>query len=96
MSAPETGRVAPRVATSAGLVALRHGEGDECRWVVDDEIGRFFLPGCMGAAVYGLRGCTCGNRVSARAKREQRIAELEERVSALEKLIAAQGQQGEG
>jgi hypothetical protein len=31
-----------------------------CQWLTDPEIGRWFLPGCMGGAVYGESQCTCG------------------------------------
>lgn len=43
---------------------------------------RFFLPGCMGGAVYGKDGCTCPKR-SAKST-EQIVFELEERIADLE------------
>lgn len=46
---------------------------------------RFFLPGCIGGAVYGKNGCTCPKRSAKET--EQRIFELEARVAELEKQI---------
>lgn len=35
-------------------------EHDPCRWWTDPADGRrYFIPGCMGAAVGGKRSCTC-------------------------------------
>lgn len=56
-----------------------------CHWHVA-EGERFFLPGCIGGAVYGSNGCTCGVR-DKRISQEQRIFELEARVAELEALI---------
>lgn len=57
-----------------------------CRWVRDKSVpgGKFHLPGCMGAAVYGPGGCTCSE---ARRKKEleDRVDELERRLARLEK-----------
>lgn len=56
---------------------------DQCRWERDEEIGRFFLPGCMGGAVYGPERCTCPKPVRAK-----KVAlALEERVERLEALV---------
>lgn len=44
---------------------------------------RFFLPGCMGGAVYGRDGCTCPTGKGE----EQRIYELECEVAELKKQI---------
>lgn len=41
---------------------------------------RVLIPGCMGAAVYGVSGCTCDRR------RNQK--RLEDRVAELERLVA--------
>ena len=30
-----------------------------CYWENDEKIGKVFIPGCMGGAVYGPDGCTC-------------------------------------
>lgn len=56
-----------------------------CYWAKDPEVGRYHVPGCMGAAVYGPRGCTCSAQSRKKAL-EQKIVELERR---LEKLEAA-------
>lgn len=51
--------------------------------------GRVHIPGCMGAAVYGPSGCTCG------ASRQDRLASLECRIARLEARIdAARGERG--
>lgn len=35
-------------------------ENKPCHWWTDPADGRrYFIPGCMGAAVYGKKGCTC-------------------------------------
>lgn len=60
---------------------MRH---ERCRWVTDKKIGRWHLPGCMGAAVYGPNGCTC----QARAPLEDDSPSLEDRVEALEARLA--------
>jgi hypothetical protein len=57
---------------------------DRCRWYTDPEIGRWLLPGCMGAAVYGPRGCTCGT-MSESEYLEEKVSELEDRVRELER-----------
>lgn len=46
---------------------------------------RFFLPGCMGGAVYGRDGCTCQRRTDKST--EQRIFELEAKIAELEKRL---------
>jgi hypothetical protein len=53
----------------------------------DPEIGRWHLPGCMGAAVYGPEGCTCPSTSEEdhRNELETRIASLEERLERLER-----------
>ena len=58
-----------------------------CHWRTEDG-ERFMLPGCMGGAVYGMRGCTCVR--PSRKQLEQRIEALEDRVKKLEVAIAAQ------
>lgn len=54
-----------------------------CHWHVA-EGERFWLPGCMGSAVYGPDGCTCPRH---KKSAEQRIFELEAKVAELEKQI---------
>lgn len=56
-----------------------------CAWRTDPEIGRFHVPGCMGAAVYGPRGCTCGTR--SEKSLEDRMVDLESRISDLERRL---------
>lgn len=51
-----------------------------CGWLNDPEIGRWFLPGCMGGAVYGESQCTCG----ARRTRQDSMDDLRDRLDALE------------
>jgi hypothetical protein len=53
-----------------------------CRWISDPKIGRWHLPGCMGAAVYGPNGCTCIQ--PSRRELEERIEALERRITQLE------------
>lgn len=31
----------------------------QCTWAEEESGFRFFLPNCMGGAVYGPNGCTC-------------------------------------
>mgnify|MGYP006961553976 CR=1 FL=1 len=59
---------------------------DRCRWMNDKEIGRWHLPGCMGAAVYGPDGCTC-EPVSREQALEDRIERLEDRIEKLERMV---------
>ena len=72
--------------------------GDFCKWVTDEGI-RFYLPNCMGGAVYGPDGCTCDRgRISidehisnaTEYEKENRnlrtlIAKLEKRITELER-----------
>lgn len=58
-----------------------------CHWVNDPEIGRWHYPGCIGGAVYGPSGCTCG--ASARKETaEARISKLEEKLERIEALLS--------
>lgn len=52
---------------------------DRCSWQHDPQIGRWFLPGCMGGAVYGESQCTCP---------KPGPKELDERLDALTDLVA--------
>jgi hypothetical protein len=61
----------------------------KCYWASDAEIGRFHVPGCMGAAIYGPGACTCSAR-SKQKSMEQKIVELEERVRKLESSLRAE------
>lgn len=56
-----------------------------CRWIKDADVpgGKYLVPGCMGSAVYGLRGCTCSRR-RARDDLERRVEKLESRLAAIE------------
>lgn len=51
-------------------------ETERCQYV-DDGNERFLLPGCMGAAVYGEKGCTCDPVKGSNADLRQRVEELE-------------------
>jgi hypothetical protein len=56
-----------------------------CTWRRDPAIGRWFLPGCLGGAVYGERGCTCDRRKNTAA---ERITQLEQQVEELKATVA--------
>lgn len=60
-----------------------------CHWENDAEIGRWFLPGCMGGSVYGPRGCTCGSRRKPRATEDDEDdgPTTDERLDALERKL---------
>lgn len=46
-----------------GYAALVFGDGKhKCRFITEPDIGTYFLPECMGGAVNGLAGCTCGGK----------------------------------
>lgn len=60
-----------------------------CYWAMDKEIGRYHVPGCMGAAVYGPNGCTC-SAVSRKKAIEQKYVDLERRVEELERRLRNQ------
>jgi len=45
-------------------------------------VGKVFIPGCMGGAVYGPERCTC-NREKSRARLAERVEELESQVRGL-------------
>lgn len=34
---------------------------DKCHYIQVKGVGKVFIPGCMGGAVYGIEGCTCGD-----------------------------------
>jgi hypothetical protein len=57
---------------------------DVCRWKTDPKIGRYFVPGCWGSAVYGESACTCNRKLST----ADWLTSLEERVRRLEDLAA--------
>ena len=65
------------------------GRETRCHYVFDREVGRLHIPGCMGAAVYGPRGCTCPPK--PRKADMDRIDRLEERLEKLERRLAADG-----
>ena len=52
-----------------------------CSWKSDPEVGRYYLPECMGGAVYGPHGCTCDRRV--------RIESIEDRLDRLQASVDA-------
>lgn len=52
--------------------------------------GGVFIPGCMGGAVYGKRGCTC-TRDAVERKRDEladAIRELARAIKVAERLLA--------
>jgi hypothetical protein len=51
-----------------------------CHNITDPEVGVVHIPGCMGCAVYGHRGCTC----PAKPRRN----DVEKRLDALEKQLS--------
>lgn len=55
-----------------------------CGYMTDSEAGKFFVPQCIGGAVYGPGGCTCNPKAQRKAL-EQKLIELEEHVAKLEK-----------
>ncbi len=58
-----------------------------CHYVNDPQAGRVLIPGCMGAAVYGRRGCTCP-KVGRETEMEivhKQIARLEKKIKELER-----------
>lgn len=59
---------------------------DACHWRTDAKIGRYFVPGCMGGAVYGEGRCTCQHR---RASTAGRLAALEDQVESLTARLEA-------
>ena len=62
-----------------------------CHWVSDTDVpgGRYHFPGCMGAAVYGPAGCTCGV-VREREDLEGKVERLELRVKRLEAALGGE------
>jgi hypothetical protein len=58
-----------------------------CHHIIDPESGKILIPGCMGAAVYGSRRCTCYNRKTARDfEKEEFNKILKEKEDAIESL----------
>lgn len=51
---------------------------EKCLWKHDKYIGRWFLPYCIGGAVYGPEGCTCNTpRVNDRIQKlENELADV--------------------
>jgi len=56
-----------------------------CHTIIDQG-KRIEIPGCMGAAVYGKRGCTCPKRTKA-----DEIQELRKRIEAIENRLNNEG-----
>lgn len=57
-----------------------------CRYILYKGV-RFFLPDCMGGAVYGLTGCTCSVKRKKSATYMsiiRKIKDLEKRIKILE------------
>lgn len=59
-----------------------------CYWANDSEVGRYHVPGCMGAAVYGPHRCTCGPK-QRRKELEEKVVDLEERLRKVEQELRA-------
>jgi hypothetical protein len=53
-----------------------------CGWKIAEDGTKYWLPDCMGGAVYGKVGCTCKKK--PRKKVGPKIKELEERIKRLE------------
>lgn len=68
------------------LSKRRKALSNRCQYVKDHECpdGKFFWPGCMGGAVYGMKGCSCGTRMR-RKELEDEVRDLKSRISELEK-----------
>lgn len=51
---------------------------DRCYWHRDPEIGRVFIPGCIGGGVSGPDGCTCPDVAPTyRTMLKRKIAQIE-------------------
>ena len=61
-----------------------------CRFRVDKKVGRYWLPACMGGAVYGPHGCTCPSGTNGYYDMEERMDRLEKKVKQLIKKIESQ------
>lgn len=57
-----------------------------CRWIRDADVpgGKYHVPQCIGAAVYGPGACTC-NPQRKQKDLEDRVAKLEAQVRDLRK-----------
>lgn len=54
-----------------------------CRYEKAPDGSRYWLPDCMGGAVYGKQGCTC-KMTPQKTKLEKKVDELEKRIALLE------------
>lgn len=61
-----------------------------CRWIKDQQVpgGKYHLPECIGAAVYGPDGCTCEPKLR-RKELEDRVEKLEAQVRMLMSMAKA-------
>ena len=50
-----------------------------CHYIYVKDVGKVFIPGCMGGAVYGIDRCTC-DREKYKKDLETRIEILEEKM----------------
>jgi hypothetical protein len=57
---------------------------DRCHYIVH-EGERMLMPGCMGAAVYGPDGCTCGDPPGGIAELRALVERLSDQVGALQR-----------
>jgi len=55
---------------------------DRCHWTFEGEL-KHFIPGCMGGAVGGPEGCTCGYPLSEIEREREARREAEEYVEGL-------------
>lgn len=58
-----------------------------CHWITDRQIGRVFIPECMGGAHNGMEGCTC-RQTTPSQELEARVQQLERDLAALRRQVA--------
>jgi hypothetical protein len=64
----------------------------KCHWSHADDGHRFWLPGCMGGAVYGPHMCTCPRKMQSAEKQREKdllktIRDQEKEIAALNRII---------
>lgn len=65
-------------------------EHDPCKWWTDPQDGRrYFIPGCMGAAVGGKRECTCSPVAKRRLALKHHADPLDDYANAVRQWAAA-------
>jgi len=62
----------------------------KCHYITVKDLGRVFIPGCMGAAVHGKHKCTCASNGKGTEERivklEATVKKLAGKIKAMEKL----------